>query len=565
MPPERLVVERDLVYRKIDPVLPFSPFPVPAEKGLMLYLAFSAPRGAAALNGQTLSFYFVPNNGGRHVFRENDSANISSGEHAAPSWHALTASGWRDCKVNAAGELHSPRIIEVVMPDGLSRWIDSRLDPKANDPKAKLDPKEQLFWMRIIWPSQPDQPSYPPPHGSPYPRHLLLNTVLATQTLRLVDELLGSSNGRPRQIFHTLHNPIIGAAILQVHEPVIRTNEQPISGFTTTGLGQSYASSIDVSRTFPHEEWIPWTEVEDFSSSDSHSRHYILDRLTGSIQFGDGVNGRIPPAGANNIRMHEYHTGGGQRGNRPAAKVTQLHTTIPYVESVSNHVAAAGGQDQEDFDSLNRGAATLLRHRDRAVSMDDYADLAVQASPEVARAKCVPACDVKSNPDNSEDLLPEARLGSVCVIVVPSNGGAPSEGNDADRPQPSFELLKNIKEFLDCRRPIGVGLTLLGPEYISAGVTAELVWTPDRSSSGAQTEIEKQLNSFLHPTTGGPDGLGWEFGQRPHASDFYPLLGAIEGLDYILSLELRFEEGRPGLLASGAFLICPGTHEIRLC
>jgi hypothetical protein len=125
--------------------------------------------------------------------------------------------------------------------------------------------------------------------------------------------------------------------------------------------------------------------------------------------------------------------------------------------------------------------------------------------------------------------------------------------------------LKNVKEFLDCRRPIGVGLTLLGPEYISVGVTAELVWNPDRSSSGAQTEIEKQLNSFLHPTTGGPDGLGWEFGQRPHASDFYPLLGAIEGLDYILSLELRFEEGRPGLLASGAFLICPGKHEIRLC
>ena len=172
-------------------------------------------------------------------------------------------------------------------------------------------------------------------------------------------QLLGSSNGRPRQIFHTLHNPIIGAAILQVHEPVIKTDEQAVSRFTTAGAGKSYATSIDVSRTFLHEEWIPWTEVEDFSSSDSHSRHYILDRLTGSIQFGDGVNGRIPPAGANNVRMREYHTGGGQRGNRPAAKVTQLHTTIPYVESVSNHVAAAGGQDQEDFDSLNRGAATL--------------------------------------------------------------------------------------------------------------------------------------------------------------------------------------------------------------
>jgi hypothetical protein len=125
--------------------------------------------------------------------------------------------------------------------------------------------------------------------------------------------------------------------------------------------------------------------------------------------------------------------------------------------------------------------------------------------------------------------------------------------------------LKKVKEFLDRRRPIGAGLVLLGPEYVGVGITAELVWNPDRSQSGAESEIEKQLNRFLHPTTGGPDGLGWEFGQRPHASDFYPLLGMIEGLDYIRSLELRFEEERLGLLASGTFLICPGKHEIRLC
>jgi predicted phage baseplate assembly protein len=270
--------------------------------------------------------------------------------------------------------------------------------------------------------------------------------------------------------------------------------------------------------------------------------------------------------------MHEYHTGGGKRGNRPAAAVTQLHTTIPYVESVINLGAATGGQDQEGFASLNRGAATLLRHRDRAVSMDDYADLAIKASPEVARAKCMPACDVKNGPGSQGNPEIEARLGSVCVIVVPKTDemsrkaqSEMDEKHDGLRPQPSFELLKNVKEFLDRRRPIGVGLTLLGPEYVGVGVTAELVWNADRSSSGAQAETEKRLNRFLHPTIGGPDGLGWQFGQRPHASDFYPLLGEIEGLDYIRLLELRFEEERPGLLASGTFLIYPARHEIRIC
>ncbi|SEL12147.1 putative baseplate assembly protein [Nitrosovibrio tenuis] len=536
MPPECLIVESDLAYRKMDAVKPFNPFPAPAEEGFMLYLGLSSLRGASALDGQTLSLYFLPWNGGRRVFREEE---ISFKETAMPRWQVLTASGWRDCKVNDTTRgSRRPGIIEVQLPDGLSKWQDSILDPER-----------QFFWLRIVRNAgNTDQPYYP--------RRLLLNTVLAAQTLRLTDELLGSSNGRPQQIFYTLRKPVIGSATLQVREPVTKTDEQTGSGFETT---RHSPGAINVARAPGNEEWISWSEVEDFSASDSHSRHYILDRLTGSVRFGDGVNGRIPPSGANNIRLHEYHTGGGIRGNRPVATVTQLHTTIPYVESVINHEPAASGQDQEDFDSLNRGAVTFLRHRDRAVGIDDYADLANKASPEVARAKCVPACHVQGT------LGTESKLGSVCVIVVPKSNQVSNHVSDEMRPQPSFDLLKNVKEFLDHRRPIGVDLTMLGPEYVSIGVTAELAWARDQSTADALAECEKRLNRFLHPITGGPDGLGWEFGQRPHASDFYPLLGGIEGLGYIRALEVRYEEERPGLLAAGSFLICPGRHEIRIC
>jgi hypothetical protein len=559
LPPERLIVESELVYRKTDPAFPFSPFPAPAERGLMLYLALFTPRGASALDGQTLSLYFLPNTDGRRVFRQEDSGDILPGGFGMPDWQAFTASGWRDCKVNdPSSGWRSPRIVEVEMPEGMSKWEDSRLDPER-----------QFFWLRVVWHTQDtDQLPYRStcsPHPLPYPQRLLLNTVLASQTLKLTDELLGSSSGRPKQVFHTLRKPIIGNVTLQVYESVIRTNEQAGMEFETA---RPQRGSINISRAPAKEEWISWLEVEDFSASDSHSRHYILDRFTGSVRFGDGINGRIPPLGANNIRMHEYHAGGGKRGNRPAAAVTQLHTAIPYVEWVTNHLPAAGGQDQEGLDSLNRGAATLLRHRDRAISVDDYADLAMKASPEVARAKCVPTCDVKDSQGSQDNRETETRLGSVCIIVVPKTGEASGQMHNEMheiRPQPSFELLKNVKEFLDRRRPIGIDLTLLGPEYVSVGIVAEFVWAPEHTSAGAQAEIEKRLNRFLHPITGGPDGLGWQFGECPHTSDFYPLLGAIERLDYIRTLELRFEEERTGLLASGTFLICPGKHEIRIC
>jgi alpha-L-arabinofuranosidase len=40
-----------------------------------------------------------------------------------------------------------------------------------------------------------------------------------------------------------------------------------------------------------------WMQVSDFESSGSNDRHYILDTASGSVTFGDGNNGDIPPAG----------------------------------------------------------------------------------------------------------------------------------------------------------------------------------------------------------------------------------------------------------------------------
>lgn len=538
--PEYLLVQSNFEYTKIStaPALPFVPFPPHREKGIVLYLGLQTPSTknpdpkkipGAELAGRTISFYTTPCDDGRRIF----SRETRIPPEAGPRWQARGATGWLECTVDDLTQgFRNPGIIEVRLPGGISLWNNSALDQKC-------------YWLRIIWDSQEaeDQP--------PCPRRLLLNTVLASQTMRLENELLGSSSGRLGQIFHALHTPIIGQLMLEVREPDEKENN-PME--TVLSKGSQHSAGSFKMPAPAAEAWIRWHKVDDFSGSDSHSRDFIVDRLTGSILFGDGRNGRIPPPGANNIRLHEYHAGGGRHGNRPAGTITRLHTTIPYVESVFNHESAAGGQDKENPGSLSLRATTQIRHRDQAVCIDDYADLARKASPEVAYARCVAACDLLEDP-----LERGVRPGVVSVIIVPhGNGKEP-------RPQPSFELVKNVKAFLDPRQPIGVDLIVLGPEYVTINAVVEISWKADHSAAGALVECEKRLTDFLHPLTGGPEGNGWQFGERPHASDLYPLLGAIEGLDYIHTLELRSDEERPGLLSTGTFLICSGRHEIRLC
>lgn len=532
--PEYLLVESNFEYTKIGtaPALPFVPFPPHGERGIVLYLGLQTPgtkTSGAELAGRTISFYTAPCDDGRRVFSRETRIPAEAG----PRWQARGAADWLECTVDDLTQgFCNPGIIEVRLPGGISLWNNSALDQKC-------------YWLRIIWDSQKAE------NQPPCLRRLLLNTVLASQTMRLENELLGSSNGRLGQVFQALHNPIIGQLTLEVREPGEKENNQVE---TVLNKGSQHGTGSFKMSAPAAEAWTRWREVDDFSGSDSHSRDFIVDRLTGNIRFGDGRNGRIPTPGANNIRLREYHAGGGMHGNRPAGTITRLHTTIPYVESVFNHESAAGGQDKENPGALSLRATTQIRHRDRAVCIDDYADLARKASPQVAYAHCVAARDLLDDP-----LEREAKPGVVSVIIVPhAQGKEPC-------PQPSFELVKNVKTFLDVRRPIGVDLIVLGPEYVTINAVVEISWMTDYSTAGALVECEKRLTDFLHPLTGGPDGHGWQFGQQPHASDLYPLLGAIEGLDYIRTLELRSDEERAGLLSTGTFLICSGKHEIRLC
>jgi predicted phage baseplate assembly protein len=515
---EHIVIEGGLEYTAIDmdAAQPFDPFPASETQGVAIYLGIKAEH-PKELARRTLSIHASPADRPGPVFWRDDPGGLRS----ECRWQVRGSAGWHECRVDDRTQgMRHPEIVSVHLPDDVGKW-----------PGSTLDPDQALFWLRILWDA-------PWSGALPSLRRLVLNTVPAIQAIRLENELLGSSNGRPSQLFHTARAPVIDEVTLEVRE------------FGALPSSEANAAR-DVADT-QQQTWVRWSRVADFQASDMRARHFTLDPLAGAVRFGDGAHGRIPPAGPNNIRLRSYRTGGGKRGNRPAQAITQLRTTVPYVESVTNCEPSAGGLDTEDSSSMRRSAAAWLRHRQRAVCADDYADLAREASPEVASAMCVAARDLVPDP-----LSRVASPGVVSVVVVPRSAES--------RPQPSFVLVRRVKEFLDARRPIGADLAVLGPEYLAVDIDAEIAVVLESSPAETARECERRLRAFLHPVDGGPDGDGWAFGQQPHLSDFYPLLGGVDGVDYIRSLRIAFRENRPGLLETGDFLICSGNHKVRPC
>jgi hypothetical protein len=396
------------------------------------------------------------------------------------------------------------------------------------------------WWLRVRW----DAGDY---DTDPRIRRVFLNTTMAAQTVTVRNEVLGSSDGSASQSFQTTRVPVLPSQSLAVREAEMPSGDELQTIIEDEGVNAVVPDSTVAST----DTWVTWHEMPDFYSSLARSRHYVLDHITGAVSFGDGLYGMIPPAGSSNIRLSLYQTGGGVRGNRPAASIIQIKTTVPYIDKVTNYVDATGGANAESMDSLISRAPMEIRHRHRAVTAEDYEDLVHLSSPDIARVRCVPIRDLVANPFDNTPIL-----GSVSLIIVPDTTDA--------QPQPSIELVRRVQSFISASSPVTATVFVVGPHYLRIDVQTEVGLASLDGAGTVAPKVQNALAAFLHPLTGGPDGKGWEFGREPHRSDIYRVIEEIPGVDHVRALTVQSTEDFPGSRETGRFLVYSGTHSVAL-
>jgi hypothetical protein len=429
-----------------------------------------------------------------------------------------------------------------------------------SDFTATQEFNQTLYWLRVRRESGEFR-------VLPRLRRILTNTIWASQTTTLHNEILGGSNGNPNQTFRTVQSPILPGQQLEVQEQKILPPEEQqkiekLEGKDAITIVRDEKGEIETL-------WVRWHEVADFYQSGTRDRHYKINRLTGEIQFGDGQYGLIPPQGRNNIRMTRYQTDGGAKGNKFTNTINQLKTTIPYIDRVTNLEAAGGGSDRESIDRVKERGQKFIRHRNRAVTVQDFEDLAYEASPDIARVKAIaPICeplneDLWLEPKNPNFNLPnhqkliqdkKTKPGLVKLFIVP--------GNDSPQPIPSLALIDRVENYLRDRASPTLNLWVGSPKWLEVSVTAEVVPTSLEFADAVRNAVIQRLETFLHPLTGGVSGQGWEFGREPHLSDFYALIEAIDRVDYVRSLSVKIDPEAPE--PPEPFLIFSGSHDISL-
>jgi hypothetical protein len=525
--PESLISCNNFTYAIIDPstaIQPFSPLPQ-GEARPALYFGFapppplpsrtaSKPQVVASFPGRSMSIYLDVEESTAGQSTQDPGSSAQS-----ISWEYWNGSGWVKWTVRDETDIfHHPGLVRFLAPPDF-----------AARPEFGLT----RYWLRAI----PSDPNF-----QAKLRMVLLNTTMAANNTTVLNELLGVSNGTPQQTFQIAHTPILTGQQLEILEPRM------------PGLHEERAIRSEegddairiLSQTAGYEEvWIRWHEVPNFYASGPRDRHYVLDRITGKITVGDGLNGQIPPRGGK-IQMAAYRTGGGQSGNRPAQNITQLKTAVPYVEKVCNWVPAGGGGDTEDTPALMERGARGTRHGNRAVTVQDFEDLALLSSTDVARAKAVPSLDLASDPAGAL-----RKPGVVSVIVVPRSSDL--------RPVPGSQLLGLVLQYLRQSSSPTVQISVVGPDYLRVDVWTEIALNDPDQAATIELAVKLALTAFLHPLTGGVTGSGWDFGRKPHKSDFYSLIEDVPGVSHVREIRMSTVAERPNVEPTGRYLIYPGT------
>lgn len=403
--------------------------------------------------------------------------------------------------------------------------VVSLLDPAGTvvDRWSELEPSPRERWLETVPPA--GLPGFDPPVLT----GLYPNTGWAVNVQTITGEILGSSDGAPGLTFDVSTPPVIDATVWVDELDTLGPGERAALVESSTTVRPEESPSEERLQAF----WVEWTAVESFGESSSTDRHYRLDPVRGTVTFGDGQRGRIPPRVDDGISI-DYRTGGGTTGNVPVETVTNLVSSIQYVDGVTNPTPADGGAEAEPVSEVVARAPMELRDRNRAVTAADFERLATSASRRLARVRCLPGMDRAG----------EYRLGWVSVLVVPDAS--------TTKPTPSVTLKQQVSEALEAAAPATLveesatdgpslarpELVVRGPSWIAVDVEAVVVPEPVDSFGALESRLYAALEAFLHPLTGGPEGAGWRFGQLPCRSDLFALFEMVEGVDYVPEVAL---------------------------
>ena len=257
-----------------------------------------------------------------------------------------------------------------------------------------------------------------------------------------------------------------------------------------------------------------WQPKYDLLRSQGNSLEFVVESEsdgTAYLRFGDSQHGERP---ASSTVFHAtYRAGNGTAGNIGAGSLKHLVVDVNNFSKVASKIIEAsnpqpsqGGMDAESIESVRQRAPSAFRVQERAVTLEDYANVALRC-PNVGRAAAV-----------------FRWTGSWYTVFL------------AVEPKGSFvadDVFKaNVLQCLEKYRMAGYDLEIEGPKYVPLEVEMTVCVKPDYFRSDVESILAQIFSSKAMPD--GSRGLfspdNFAFGQPVYMSALYAAAQGVAGV-----------------------------------
>jgi predicted phage baseplate assembly protein len=398
--------------------------------------------------------------------------------------------------------------LRLRMPDERHLWAPSNdvgINPRAGvgDAPPRLDDAQRAARL-IAWLRLRPQPGANVEHLAL--TWLTLNAAEVDQRQTITAQVLGSATGAADQAY-------------------------------ALPLGSVDAATLAVQVEEPGRGYQDWQRVDDLAaiSADPNvareARAFELDAEAGRLRFGDGLRGRVPEAGMR-VRLASGRFGGGRAGNLPPQSLAKLEARridgqpAPAIK-VLQPLALSGGEDAETLDLAERRIPALLRHRDRAVTEEDFRRLSFETpAVDVGRVDVLP----RFKPSDRRFNMP----GVVSVMALPA-----VQFGSTPHPRPDRPFIERVHAHLSARTPLATELYVIGCDYVPLGLSVAVTLRDGFARDQVLLDVKQALIRFLWPLApGGLDQTGWALGRAVRSRELEVEVSRVAGVDELRGLVL---------------------------
>jgi hypothetical protein len=299
-----------------------------------------------------------------------------------------------------------------------------------------------------------------------------VNAMRITQRDSVAAEVLGRGNGAPDQQFKLARSPAVAASVVVT----LRDDQGSTDWAEIDDLYAAGPEAALIDSRLPGY-WRPGAAM---------SQVFQVDAEAGVLRFGDGLRGARPAFDAEISARYDITQG--QAGNVAAGAVNS-GARLPPGLVVANPLPTWGGLDAEHAADGERAIRATLRHRDRAVTADDFRDITLRTPGlRLARVEVLPAWRPGAG------LAPGEAPGAVTVLVVPA-----ADPVHPLAPRADAATLAAVCQWLDPRRLITTEVAVTSPQYKGLWLSVGLRPNANVASTEVAQRVRDALNAFLSP------------------------------------------------------------------